>query len=177
MSKDKAQLATMPANRAQIDSYLYLCASLSNLIEAQKSMQKRVRLIPNGWRNFRLICSLFERLLKDLGETFEPAKRAQLQRMVGRIRIKLVIGPQIVQEEEQYVLAQKDFGVLISAATKQCQICMGSPEDCKQCELGRVIDGVSFISRQNRAWWEVLSRAERVDVGVDPGYMEDAKDA
>lgn len=166
-------IKTKPSNRAEQDHYLYLCASLSDIIDAKEQMEARIRLIPGGWRDWCLLASVMRRMMIKLNLTFEPAKRAQMQRTADRCRHKLMIGPQTVTEEEQYVLSAPDFGVLMVAATERCQLCMGTPSQCKQCQLGKVLDGVSFVSRQDRAWWEVFSQATRRDIGKEPGYAEE----
>lgn len=166
-------IKTKPSNRAEQDCYLYLRASLSDLIEAQEKMERRIRLVPRGWWMIRVCTALLTKLLRGIRQTFEPVKRAQIQRTAERCRHKLLIGPQVTSDEEQYVLKSSDFGVLMCAATEGCQICMGTPAQCKQCQLGKVLDGVSFISRQDRAWWEVFSQGTRRDIGKEPGYAEE----
>lgn len=168
------EIRTKPSNREEQDCYLYLAASLTDLIEAQEKMEKRIRLIPRGWWMIKACTGLLKKLLKGLRDTFEPEKRRQMQRTADRCRHKLVIGPQAVRDEEQYVLSEHDFGELIYAAIEKCVLCMGSPADCKGCPLGKVLDGVSFITRQNRAWWEVFEASKRVDIGEEPGYEENA---
>ena len=166
-------IKTKPSNRAEQDCYLYLCASLSDLIEAQEKMERRIRLVPRGWWMIRVCTSLLTKLLRGIWQTFEPEKRRQIQRTSERVRHKLIIGQQATTEEEQYVVAAKDFGVLMCAASDKCGLCMGTPQDCKRCDLGKVIDGLSFISRQDRAWWEVFSQAQTRTIGEEPGYVEE----
>lgn len=168
--EQRANLPTKPANRAEIDAYNFLCASLTDLLEAQETMEKRAKLIPGGWRNLRMISAVLENLLRDLKCTFPREKRAQIQRTAQRMRHKLVIGPQVYTDEDEYVFGAHDMGVLTYAASRQCQLCMGTAADCKQCELGQTLDATSFISREERAWWEVFDRAARVDIGAKPGY-------
>lgn len=158
------------SNRAEMDSFNYLTACLTDLAIAQETMEKRVRLIPGGWRNLRMITSVLKNLLVDIKHTFPPEKRAQIQRTAQRMRHKLVIGPQVFTDDREYVISDQDMGVLTLAASRQCQLCMGTPAECKQCELGKTLDSTSFISRGDRAWWEVFERAARVDIGVEPGY-------
>ena len=161
------EIKTKPSNRAEQDHYLYLCASLSDIIDAKEQMETRIRMIPNGWRDWCMLTSVMRRLMIDLKMTFEPAKRAQMQRTAERCMHKLLIGPQATTEEEQYVVKASDFGVLMYAATDKCQLCLGTPSDCKACQLGKVLDGVSFVSRGDRAWWEVFEKSTRCDIGEE----------
>ena len=166
------EIKTRPSNREEQDHYLFMLASVSDWIEAKESkgMEARFRGIPNGWRDLCLVVAVAKNLTKKLKYTYEPNKRMQMQRTADRARHKLIIGPQATTDEEQYVLCSSDFGVLMVAATEKCGMCLGTPADCRQCDLGKTLDAVSFISRQNRAWWEVFERSKRVDIGEEPGY-------
>ena len=119
-----------------------------------------------------MITKVLENLLINMELTFEPEKRAHIKRNADRVQHKLVFGPQAAADGLDYIMSKNDMAVLMTYSVKNCQICMGSPADCKQCQLGQTLDRVSFVSRQNRAWWEVFSRACRTDIGKDPGYLE-----
>lgn len=171
--EQRAKIKTMPTNRAQIDDYNFLKACEFDLQEAQKTLKKRVQLIPGGWRDLRMITKVLEKLNSNMELTFEPEKREHIKRNADRCRHKLIFGPQATPANDDYLMSKQDMGVLVCTASKQCGLCMGEPNDCKQCQLGKTLDRVSFVSRQNRAWWEVFAACERKDIGVDPGYMED----
>lgn len=168
--EQRAKIKTMPTNRAQIDDYNFLKACEFDLKEAQKTLEKRVRLIPGGWRDLRLITKVLENLLDNILLTFEPEKREHIKRNAERCQHKLIFGRPAVPQADDYLMSKKDTAMLIHAASKQCQLCLGTPQDCKQCDLGRTFDRISFVSRQNRAWWEVWERSKRTNIGTDPGY-------
>lgn len=168
MTREQMQeLPQKAANRAEIDAFNYLSASLTNMIEDSPALEKRARLIPGGWRDLRMITKKLEILLKTMMFTFEPEKRAHIQRTSRRIRLKTFIGRQVVQEENEFVIGETDMGVLIYASSKNCELCMGRASDCKQCTLGRTLDATSYISRENRAWWEVFEKSKRMDIGME----------
>ena len=168
-----SEIRTKPSNRREQDHFLYLSASLSDVLDAKDEMEARIKLIPNGWRDWCMLAAVMKNMVEKLKMTYEPAKRDQMKRTAHRCKHKLIIGPQVTTDEEQYVICASDFGVLMCAAADKCHLCMGTPEDCKRCDLGRVLDGVSFVSWQDRAWWEVFKRAERTDIGEEPGYAEE----
>lgn len=167
------EIKTMPTNRAQIDAYNFLRACAYDLKEAQEPMKKRLKLLPHGWRDLRMLTTVLEHLCEDLKWTFEPEKREHIIRNGDRIQHKLVFGPSATPENDDYLMSKQDMGVLIYAASKQCELCLGSPQDCRQCTLGRTMDRTSFVSRQDRAWWEVFERSKRTDIARDPGYKEE----
>ena len=168
--EQRLSLPTKRANSAEVEEYNFLCAALKDLETAGKEdgpLCKRIHLIPGGWRDIRMLEKRLENLLRDIWFTFEPNKRAQIRRTQDRLRHKLVMGPQVTKDEHQYVLCEADFGVLLFAATEYCKTCMGTPAECGRCQLGKVLDATSFISRgDDRSWWEVMEGASRNDSGV-----------
>lgn len=171
--EQRANIKTMPTNRAQIDAFNFLRASANDLKESQPILRKRLGLIPGGWRNLRMLTVVLENLCNDITLTFEPEKRQHIIRNGDRMKHKLVIGPPVTKEQDDYVLGADDMSVLLLYASKQCGLCIASPSECKQCRLGKTMDRISFISRQDRAWWEVFERSKRTDIGENPGYNEE----
>lgn len=93
--------------------------------------------------------------------TFEPEKAAQIVRMSQSLRVKLEFARQVVRENDMILVDMDELGVLITAARGQCQLGMCAPEECRKCQLGKVLDNLSFVSREDRAWWEVFEKLER----------------
>lgn len=168
--EQRMKLPTKRANSAEIEEYNFLCASLKDLEVAASEdgpLYKRLQMIPGAWRDIRMLYVRAEGLLRSIWFTFEPIKRAQIKRTQDRLRHKLVMGPQVVQDEHQYVLCERDFGILLFASTEYCKTCMGTPAECKKCQLGKVLDATSFISRgDERSWWEVMTNAQNSDIEV-----------
>lgn len=168
--EQRMQLPTKKANSAEVEEYNFLCAALKDIELAAKDdgpLYKRLHMIPGGWRDIRMLYARFEGLLRDVWFTFEPIKRAQIRRTQDRLTHKLVMGPQVTRDEHQYVLCEYEFGILLFASTEYCKTCMGTPAECKQCQLGKVLDSTSFISRgEDRSWWEVMQNAMNSNIEV-----------
>lgn len=166
--EQRSNFPTKRANSAEVSTYNMLCASLYDLSQAahkeNSPVQKRLRMIPGGWRDMRMLYARMEGLLRDMWFTFEPEKRAQIRRMQTGMRNKLVVGPQACKDAGLFVLSEKDLGVLLFSATDRCKTCLGTPGECKRCQLGKTLDDVSFISRgDDRSWWEVMEAAPRAE--------------
>lgn len=168
--EQRLKLPTKKANSAEVEEYNFLCAALKDLETAAAEdgpLYKRIHMIPGGWRDIRMLEKRLENLLRDIWFTFEPVKRAQIKRTQDRLKHKLTMGPQVTHDEHQYVLCESDFGVLLFAATEYCKTCMGTPGECKKCQLGKALDATSFITRgDDRSWWEVVDNAGRAEGGV-----------
>lgn len=145
------------ANRAEVDAYYYLDAFSKSLAQqVEPAMEKRMHMVPGGWRDLKLIQSKLKNLLRTLGGTFEPQKATQIIRMGQSVRIKLEFNRQAVRDMDLMLVEMDEMGVLITAASQHCKLQMCEPSECRKCQLGRVLDKLSWVSRENRAWWEVF---------------------
>ena len=161
-----AEIMALPkrkANRAEVDDMYYIGAYARKMGELQKDIEKRVRLIPGGWRDLRMIASRTEGLLRALMGTFEPEKAVQIDRMQNSLRVRLDFNRQVVRENDMILVDMDELAVLLVAAKGQCQLGMCLSEECRKCQLGKVLDNLSWLSRENRAWWEVFEGLTRED--------------
>lgn len=154
----KLDLPTKKANRAEIDSFNYLCACITDLEEGEKTLRKRLDLIPGGWRDYRMIHSKLEFLMKLVGMTFEPDKQRTLMRTAQYARHKLVYAPEVTRDKTLFIVDSEQLVTLVAASVEQCKLGMCEPSQCKGCKLGKVLDEYSFVTRgKDRAWWEVMA--------------------
>lgn len=161
---DNKSLPTKRANRQETDAYYLLCAGLDALFEAEDNLQARAKLIPGGWRDLRLARAKTESVMRKMLDTFEAEKRETIKRHIKYMRIKTVFAPEASRDPEQFLLAMDDLAVLLHAARQECKVRMCPAGECAQCDLGKVIDKASFVSRGDRAWWEVFEQVERKGV-------------
>lgn len=178
--EERIALPKKRAYRDEVDAFYAMCAALSALIDAagdkedvdesgkmiKGKLADRARLIPGGYRNLRCVEAMLKNIILDMKHTFEPEKRRVIERQIQYLRLKTVFGIQATKDPEVFMLPTEDLAILIRAATGECKLRMCPPAECAQCPLGKVIDGASFVSRGNRAWWEVFEQAMRRDVGA-----------
>lgn len=139
-------------NSKDIERLFGLFAALQELKETSQEMEKRFRLIPNGWRNLRLIISLFDKLMDDVMLTVPEEKLASMKRMRPRMRFKVVCGIQATSlERDECIISVHEADVLSHYAHEQCKLCFGD-ESCDRCELGKVLDSVMSYDRNGRSW-------------------------
>ena len=154
----KLDLPTKKANRAEIDSFNYLCACITDLEEGEKTLRKRLDLIPGGWRDYRMIHSKLEFLLKLVGRTFDEDKQRTIMRTAKYARHKIVYAPEVKREKDLFIIDSDQMTALVMASIGECKLRMCEPNACRSCQLGKALDAYSLISRGNdRAWWEVMA--------------------
>ena len=154
-------LPTKPANRLETDTFYRIVSSLNSLLLAQDDLKARAHLIPGGWRDLRACLALEEKLVHNLLQTFDEKKRGQIARQMKHMRVRVVFGPEASREPEMVMMDVEDLAVMLHAASGECRLRMCMPNECSRWELGQVIDRCSFVSRGNRAWWEVIEAARR----------------
>lgn len=180
--EQKKAIKTRRANRREIDAYYGLAAALSCLFDAAGdredndpgALAERAKLVPGGLRDLRCATAMLKGLLPCMLLTFEPEKRRSIGKQMQHLRIKTVFGPEAHKDPEMFMIPISDLGLLVQAAAESCKVRMCAPGECAQCDLGKVIDRASFVSRGDRAWWEVFEQAQRWDIGEEtPGRQED----
>lgn len=152
---DKPDIPIMRTNGWDFDRILAFHAGLAAVDETVKFMERRVRLIPGGWRDLRLAQSKLEKLSGQILATIPPEKRRNLTKMAKRSRFHIVLGPQATQtaKADTALLGFDDLDVLVLAARDKCKMCTDwSRGKCGRCELGKTLDRVLRYDRNGRDW-------------------------
>ena len=157
----EGKLPTKPSNRLEMDTFYRIVASLDSLLKGEEDLKARAHLIPGGWRDLRACAALMNKLVGNLLETFDEKKRLQVARQMQHMRIRVVFGPEASREPEMVMMDVEDLAVLVHAATQECRMRLCKPDECNRCQLGEVLDRCSFVTRDNRAWWEVIEAARK----------------
>lgn len=165
--EERRALPKKRSNRREIDAFYLLAAATSAVLTCEIDLEARAKLIPGGWRDIRLLRSKMEGLMQCLVHTFEPDKQRNIAKQMQYLHIKTTFGPEASKDPEMFMLPTEDLALLIHAATQECKLLMCPSGDCARCRLGKVLDSASFVSRGDRAWWEVFEQAKRRDVGME----------
>ena len=155
-------LPRKPANRAEVDAYYYADAFCTQLADhIMPAMETRSKMVPGCWRTLRSINGLLIKWLRECGGTFEEEKKRQIKRMGQCLHMELKFNRQVVRDNEMLLVDMNELGILVVAATQHCKMQMCEPHECRNCQLGKTLDALSFKSRENRAWWEVFAALTR----------------
>lgn len=140
------------ANGKDIDLIFGLHAAGQELARCEKEMEKRIRAIPNGWRDLRLIHTKLDKLLDSIYLTIQPEKRATVNRMAPRMRFRVWCGHEVIKTApNEVVITQEEMATLVSYAWGgECALCV--EQRCGQCKLGKVFDSVLSHDRNGSSW-------------------------
>ena len=134
---------------------LGLYAADAELATAVKdeNVKRRMRLLPNGWRDLRMIQARLAKLTDAIQWTVPKEKRVGFARTAQRCRYIVMQGPLAVKPKpnEEEIITTKELDELVSSAWEgRCRMCVDG--NCDRCDLGRVLDGLVAQDRAGGCW-------------------------
>ena len=140
------------ANSKELDRIFALFAAAQEVRMAEQQMEARLRAIPGGWRDLRLIRTLLDKLTTNLVCTLQSEKLVSMRRMLPRMKFRVVCGTEATRvQEDEVILAMKDMDMLVHFAHEgNCKLCLNP--DCRACPLGKTLDSVLTFDRDGCGW-------------------------
>lgn len=152
--KPAAPAPDLPIVRANSDSIkrIYnLYAACQCLEELEAKEEKRIRAIPNGWRDLRMCTAVLRKLSNNMKYTMQPEKRTSVDHMAPRMYFRTWCGHEPVKTTpDEVVLLEKELDVLVEYAWNECSMCV--EQQCSQCPLGKTFDSVLGYDRNGGSW-------------------------
>ena len=122
---------------------------VSTLAIAEDNLKERVKLIPNGWRNWRLVESVSYKLLQDLMYTLPLNKLKQIQTELAHTRCYVEVrreycNPAIDPDEKMMTyIPQRPFErIMAIAVNSECLFCDKTGKAAKRCPLRADLNAV-----------------------------------
>lgn len=139
------------ANRDHINCLFGIFAAMQELEKAQEVMENRIRAVPNGWRDVRLLCKVIDRVVNDLCLTYPPEKLQSIRRMLPHMRYKVQCGISASNlRDDENLIAADDLDTITLYAHEQCKLCID--QDCSKCKLGKTFDRIFMRDREDGSW-------------------------
>lgn len=114
---------------------------------------RRVKTIPNGWRDLKMLLTKIANLAVDLIYTVPEEKRDGTARALQRMRYVINQGPiaSVPSGSGLQVIKDEELKTLIHAAWEgNCKMCVDG--NCKQCKLSKALDNMIDIDRADGSW-------------------------
>ena len=129
-----------------------LYAAWKELEFLENEQERRIKVIPGGWRDLKLCRTLMKKLADNMVRTLQPEKRETLSRTKGRMYFKTWCGPEAIRTApEEVILLHKELAVLVETAHENaCKMCLQT--NCRACKLGKTLDSVLSMDRGERQW-------------------------
>jgi hypothetical protein len=150
---NSSHLPTIRLRQSEMDRVFSLFAAAQEIVAAKSDLQQRIKAVPNGYRNIRLVEVTLSRLLEEIVKTIPVEKLVSIQRLIPRISYKVYFNGSIGKmQDDETIISIKDLDALCKAAHEHCVFC---DKNCGQCELGigKVFDRVLKINREKGESW------------------------
>ncbi len=143
MWKQPDESGRYPMSNPEYQALRALFGAKNALEQTSKNIEQRMRLIPGGWRNFRMLVAVLDRLLAGVLRTIPQKKllaiRAELSRTICEVHVQGV-----VQRKDDDLLTVVPQGALERVLDEALRFrCFGCERcDYRHCEFYRAIDAL-----------------------------------
>lgn len=107
----------------------------------EKRIEERLRTIPNGWRDWRLMLSILRRMSDALIDTMPDKEITYLDRMLKHGEILVRFRPPIRDNEYQLVEDEALTRMVNEIMENECAICFKEGREIKHCQLRKDLEG------------------------------------
>ena len=130
-----------PLSGREWAAYRCLIVAVNELDVCANELRGRLKLIPGGWRDLRMLSTVSYKLFNALAETIPQKKLLAIQEEIHNSQIQLVVRsplhtmpPSVVYIDEKAFIAVMDR--LINT---ECWCCEKTGKDVKRCEIKKLI--------------------------------------
>lgn len=132
-----------PLKGKELKCVEYLVGMESRIVESGDALRERLRMVPNGWRDYRLIFSTLDRLLLKLYDTIPQKGRLYLQKLSKHGEILIRFSP-AARSQEWLLIRDDDLAVIANLAmASECAICLKQGREAKKCELRKALENIA----------------------------------
>ena len=163
MKKENIPLPRFHLRQEETDSIIFLLCALWRIKEIQTVMEKRLRTIPHGWRNIRMIETVLDHMLTDILNTVPPEKLVTLKALIPDTRVRITYSRQVGKGKDDVSgILTRDLDMLCAVSHDAvCKLCDGS---CDRCQLGKVFDRFLNTAREKGESYTFMDMEHGVDV-------------
>lgn len=137
--------------QSEMTNLMALVASIMELEKAQTIMCKRLKMIPNGYRDAKMLHVRLRKLVDELMCTIPEEKLIYIGRTAKNMSYRVFYhGTVSTADDDNSVIPNRDFQNLCIAAHDKCLFC---DNDCSKCETGRTFDHLLRHSRAKGESW------------------------
>lgn len=128
-----------PANGHELHIIEYLMALDAQLNGHQDALRERLKLVPNGWRQWRLITTATRNLLQAVYDTLPDKTLLYIDRLRAQGEVVVRFRP-ASRTHETVLASQDDLREIINAAMAgECAVCLRDEDAAKRCKLRRAM--------------------------------------
>lgn len=151
VTKPNGKIPVIRASKEDIARAFGLIAGLQEIKKAENEIERRFRAVPNGWRNIRMLETVYSNLIDDVLMTYPLEKLISMERMMPHMKYKVTCGVVASKlHDDECIITDENMNNLCIFAHEQCKMCID--QDCKRCKLGKTLDSVLCYDRDDSSW-------------------------
>lgn len=133
------QMDRRPMNGREMRVIEYLAAMDSKIVESGEALRDRLRDVPNGWRQWRLMASTLSRLLVQLYDLMPVKNLRHIQNICNHGEVLIRVRP--ASRVPEYMLVNEDdLRIMVNASmAAECAICLKDGKEIERCPLRRAM--------------------------------------
>lgn len=155
-SRDDAWLVT----RNEKLSILFLMNTVSAMMDSREELKDRVSKIDGGTVAMDQMCQTADWLLTEIRRTIPTDQRSNINNVSRDLEMRMM--PKATPGKTMVVMQKDEFKALVDAAQAKCHDCVDDTEECRKCELFRLLTvilpmdayDVGNLCPYNMAGWE-----------------------
>jgi len=139
MSKENTPIKITELSGSERKALQHLLAFYNQTAQYSNGMKDRLKQFPNGWRDWRLMVSLAEKLLRQLYSTLTPRHYQQMKLLEQHGECAVVINPATKAECVEFVHEQALDVVIKRCIDANCGMCVKNDAEVRGCKLRKAL--------------------------------------
>ena len=141
-------------------SILFLMNTVSATLDSRDELKDRISRIDGGPEMMDTLCEVAEKLLTEIRRTIPTDQRSNINNVSRDLEMRMM--PKATPSKTMVVMQKDEFKALVDAAQAKCHDCVDDTEECRKCELFRLLTvilpmdayDVGHLCPYNMAGWE-----------------------
>lgn len=129
-------------NRSEMIALRWSFAAINSIAYAKDDLKNRLKMIPNGVTRWNLMLGQLRSLLNDIVGTVPRKQCKTIKNVMDDMELRMV--PKFTPKDHRINMDVEDLSYLVNHAKKDiCIGCTMSGDECKDCNLYRILEAVA----------------------------------
>jgi hypothetical protein len=135
-------------NAKEAETIRAFCGIVSVFEDTLSGMEKRLKGIPGGWRDARMLASVAERLMEKVFMTVPTDQLQSLQANLKRLKMVIKLDPVSMDDDATYVPLEHMVSLVRAVQEDTCFLCSKDEIGAKKCPIRKALDAVAFVENE-----------------------------
>lgn len=133
------------ANAKEGDAIKILCGIFSVFQDSMPAMERRLKSIPGGWRDLKMLSAVTYKLMEKIFITMPTDQLESLRKALDSLKVSIKYSPLSSVQDGDIAVRVEHLDVVMNAAHEgKCWFCSNNHLEARKCKLRAVLDALSF---------------------------------